>query len=177
RLTAAAFLKGLNSLLPDDVTIHACEPVHNGFHARFDARGKHYRYHIRNTPLAPAIGRQFVWHIRMPLNVPAMAKAAAFLIGTHDFKSFEGAGSPRNHTVRTLTRATVTAEENGNIAVDMEADGFLRFMVRNIVGTLVDVGMGKIPAPEVVAILEAKDRSRASATAPPQGLFLMQVRY
>lgn len=177
RLDAGTFLKGLNSLLPDDVTIHACEPAPDGFHARFDAKGKHYRYHIRNTPLAPAIGRQFVWHIRTPLNVPAMAQAAAFLVGTHDFKSFEGTGSPRAHTVRTITRATVTADENGNLAVDIEADGFLRFMVRNIVGTLVDVGMGKLRPSDVAMILAAKNRSRASATAPPHGLFLVEVRY
>lgn len=176
RLDAPVFLNGLNSLLPADVVVRACDRMPDAFHARFDVTSKRYRYHIRNQPIAPAIGRQFVWHIRRTLDIPAMTDAAAALIGTHDFKAFEGAGSPRDHSIRTVTVSTLKAD-GGNLTYDIQANGFLRFMVRNIVGTLVDVGLGKIDAPDVRTILQSKDRSRAGATAPPQGLFLMDVTY
>jgi tRNA pseudouridine38-40 synthase len=138
---------------------------------------KHYRYHILNRSLAPAIGRQFVWHIRKPLDTTAMIRAAGCLTGTHDFKAFEGAGSPRDHTVRQVTESRLTDAGGGNLTYDIRANGFLRFMVRNIVGTLVEVGHGKIGADEVVDILRTRKRSRAGATAPPQGLFLVEVDY
>lgn len=176
-LNADVFLKGLNSLLPDDVVIRACEQMPETFHARFDVITKRYRYHILNCTIAPAIGRQFVWHIRKPLDTPAMIKAADMVKGTHDFKAFEGTGSPRDHTVRNVTESTLKATDGGNLTYDIQANGFLRFMVRNIVGTLVEVGLGKIAVDDVVDILESKDRSRAGATAPPQGLFLVDVAY
>jgi len=177
RLDAQALRSGLNSLLPDDVVIQTCEPMHEGFHARFDVISKHYRYHILNRPIAPAIGRQFVWHIRKPLDIPAMRAAADGLLGTHDFKAFEGAGSPRSHTVRTVSVSAVKETGGGNLIYDIAANGFLRFMVRNIVGTLMEVGLGKIPVEQVPDILQSRDRSRAGATAPPQGLVLVEVFY
>ncbi len=177
RLDSRTFLNGLNSLLPGDVVVRACDPMPDSFHARFDVRSKHYRYHILNRPIAPAIGRQFVWHIRKPLDTTAMTDAAAILLGTHDFKAFEGAGSPRDHAIRTVTDSTINLTGGGSLTYDIQANGFLRFMVRNIVGTLVDVGVGKIGKQEVQSILQSKDRSRAGATAPPQGLFLMDVTY
>lgn len=177
RLSATVFLKGLNSLLPDDVSICSCKQMAEDFHARFDVRSKHYRYHIINRPVAPAIGRQFVWHIRKPLDTAAMLEAADHMVGTHDFKAFEGAGSPRAHTVRTITESTIHLSDGGKLTYDIRADGFLRFMVRNIVGTLVEVGLGKRPADAMPAILASRDRSQAGATAPPQGLFLMDVTY
>lgn len=177
RLDAEALRNGLNSLLPDDVVIQTCEPMHGGFHARFDAISKHYCYHILNRPIGPAIGRQFVWHIRKPLDIPAMRAAADCLIGTHDFKAFEGTGSPRSHTVRTVSVSAVKETGGGNLTYDIAANGFLRFMVRNIIGTLVEVGLGKIPVEKVPEILQSRDRSRAGATAPPRGLFLVDVSY
>ncbi len=177
RLTADSFLNGLNSLLPDDVVIHKCEPKPYDFHARFDATGKHYRYHILNHWIPSAVGRQYVLHIRKPLDTPAMSVAAKILLGTHDFKAFEGTGSPRAHTVRIVTLSKVKNNDTGNLTYDIKANGFLRYMVRNIVGTLVDVGLGKISANEVKKILLSKDRSRAGATAPPQGLFLVEATY
>ena len=177
RLNAGAIVNGLNSLLPDDVVIRDCVGMPDTFHARFDVKFKHYRYHIRNDPLPAAIGRHFAWQIRKPLDRAAMARAAGLLVGTHDFKAFEGAGSPRAHTVRTVLRSTVHATEAGQLIYDVAADGFLRFMVRNIVGTLVEVGLGKRLPEEVQAILESKDRSCAGVTAPPQGLFLVDVMY
>ena len=98
-------------------------------------------------------------------------------MGTHDFKAFEATGSPRDHSVRTVTHSTVEETGGGNLIYTIEANGFLRFMVRNIVGTLVEVGFGKISAEEIGSILQSRDRSRAGATAPPQGLFLMDVSY
>ena len=177
RLTAQAFLNGLNSLLPDDVVIRTCELMPDAFHARFDVTSKHYRYHILNRPQAPAIGRQFVWHIRNPLDIAAMARAADCLTGTYDFKAFEGTGSPRAHTIRTVTTSQLIDTGNGNLIYDIEANGFLRYMVRNVVGTLVEVGGGRITVVAVRNILQSRDRSRAGATAPPQGLFLMDVSY
>jgi tRNA pseudouridine38-40 synthase len=176
-LDAAIFFNGLNSLLPGDVVVRACDRMPDSFHARFDVQSKRYRYHILNRAIAPAIGRQFVWHIRKPLDITAMAQAAGTLVGTHDFKAFEGTGSPRDHTVRTVTESIVAQTGGGNLTYDVEADGFLRFMVRNIVGTLVEVGLGKRPAADMQAILQSKDRSQAGATAPPQGLFLVEVTY
>jgi tRNA pseudouridine38-40 synthase len=177
RLDARVFLTGLNSLLPGDVVVHACDPMPDVFHARFDVASKRYRYHILNRPIAPAIGRQFVWHIRKQLDTAAMTDAAMVILGTHDFKAFEGAGSPRDHSIRTVTDSTIKATGDGNLTYDIQANGFLRFMVRNIVGTLVEVGLGKIDSQKVRKILQSKDRSRAGATAPPQGLFLMDVTY
>ena len=106
-----------------------------------------------------------------------MSQAARMLIGTHDFKAFEGTGSPRDHTVRTVTDSTVTATGGGNLTYDIKANGFLRYMVRNIAGTLVEVGLGKRSVPDIQEILLSKDRSQAGATAPPHGLFLMDVAY
>jgi tRNA pseudouridine38-40 synthase len=177
RLNASAFVNGLNSLLPDDVVIRDCVPMPNWFHARFDVKSKHYRYHIHNHAIAAAIGRQFVWHIRKALDRSAMAQAAGLLVGTHDFKAFEGAGSPRAHTVRTVLQSTVQSSDDKHLTYDVAANGFLRFMVRNIVGTLVEVGLGKRVPDDMQRILTSMDRSHAGATAPPQGLFLVDVSY
>jgi tRNA pseudouridine38-40 synthase len=111
------------------------------------------------------------------LDLSAMAKAAAHIIGEHDFKAFEGAGSPRSHTVRQVTELDISGHPVGPVTIDVRADGFLRYMVRNIVGTLVEVGLGKIPPQQVQQIIASKDRSLAAATAPARGLFLMEVCY
>ncbi len=176
-LPPAVFQKGLNSLLPDDIIITDCLRVPADFHARFSAIAKTYRYRIVNQPTAPAIGRQYAWHIAQKMDLGSMQAVARILLGEHDFKSFEGSGSPRAHTIRTVRRAEVAAAENRFIDITIEADGFLRYMVRNIVGTLVAVGRGKITATDVREILRGKDRSAAPATAPPHGLFLVQVDY
>jgi tRNA pseudouridine38-40 synthase len=177
RLTAADFLRGLNRLLPADVVIRGCQPAALEFHARFDAQGKTYCYRILNRPLPAAIGRHYAWHVRSLLNLTAMRQAAGFLVGSHDFKAFEGAGSPRAHTVRDLRRLEVVAGEGGRIDLTFEANGFLRVMVRNITGTLVAVGLGKRPPEAVQAILHSRDRSQAAPTAPACGLFLVAVHY
>jgi tRNA pseudouridine38-40 synthase len=176
-ISSRSFQAGLNSLLPNDIVIRSCEAVDDAFHARFNAVGKTYQYRIRNRLTPSAIGRQYEWFIRKKLDVAAMQEAVKMIIGTHDFKSFEGTGSPREHTVRTIKEAAVSEGESGRLFIDITANGFLRYMVRNIIGTLADVGFAKISTEEFKNILDAKDRDIAGVTAPPQGLFLMSVSY
>jgi len=176
-LSETVFQKGLNSLLPGDIVIKDCRRVDQAFHARHDAKSKIYHYRITNRDIPSAICRQYAWFIRRKLDTTAMHAAISHIIGSHDFRSFEGTGSPRSHTTRNVMAADLVEGKEGYVIFQIEADGFLRFMVRNIVGTLVDVGLGKITAAEFEDILASKDRSNASATAPPHGLFLMKVKY
>ena len=170
-------LGGLNSLTAVDIVIKHCEQVAASFHARYDTKSKTYVYRILNRPNPAAIFRQYAWHIGKELNLEAMRAAIVHLIGSHDFKAFEGAGSPRSHTTRSVFKAELIEEEDGYLTFEIEADGFLRFMVRNIVGTLVNVGLGKISPYDFKRILKSKDRNRAGATAPAHGLYLMEVKY
>jgi len=176
-LSPQTFLNGLNSLTKDDIVIIFCDIVDENFHSRFDAKSKTYNYRILNRNLPVAINRQYAWFIKKNLDLDAMRRAVRHIIGTHDFKAFEGTGSPRSHTTRRVFKAKILEKGNGLIVIEIKADGFLRFMVRNIVGTLVDVGLGKTTSDDFKTILLSKDRSTAGATAPPQGLFLMQVKY
>lgn len=176
-LDGPALSGGLNSLTDNDIVILDCREIEDSFHARYDAKSKAYVYKILNRSNPAAIGRQYAWHIRKLLNRESMCAAMVHLIGSHDFKAFEGAGSPRSHTTRRVFRADLIEENNDCLAFEIEADGFLRFMVRNIVGTLVDVGLDKISAEEFTFILNSRDRSLAGATAPAHGLFLKYVTY
>ena len=177
RLEPEEILKGLNSLLPRDIAVRDCRSVPEGFHARFDAKSKLYQYRILNRDTRAAVGRDYAWFIHRPLNVEAMVQAAERLVGQHDFKAFENSGSPRAHTVRNVMRATWVEEQDRRLAFQIEADGFLRAMVRNIVGTLVAVGLGRLDPSEMEVILAGQDRRRAGATAPARGLFLVEVKY
>ena len=176
-LTPEIFQKGLGSLLPEDIVIRDCRTVAQSFHARYDVKSKIYQYKILNRMVPAAIGRQYAWYIRRKLDTGAMRSALAHIAGTHDFKAFEGTGSPRPHTIRNVLAAELSENTDGRVIFKIEADGFLRFMVRNIVGTLVDVGLAKITPDEFKKVLEPRDRRNAGATAPPQGLFLMEVKY
>jgi len=177
RLNGDALQIGLNSLLPDDVVILSCQEMDPGFHARYSARRKIYRYRVLNRRIPEAVGRYYAWHIKRPLSVDNMSAAASLLIGTRDFKAFEGSGSPRSHTTRTIYRAEWVLEGEDYLIFEIEADGFLRFMVRNIVGTLVEVGSGKRTATDMDKILTSRDRSQGGPTAPAHGLFLVEVHY
>ena len=177
RLEPEALLNGLNSLLAEDTVIKVCEQVSSSFHARFDAKSKIYHYKILSRPTPAAIGRQYSWFIRKSLNQDAMRAAISHIIGRHDFKAFEGTGSPRQHTTRQVYSADLIEQQSGLLVFHIEADGFLRYMVRNIVGTLVDVGMQKLTSDDFKSILDSKDRSQASATAPAHGLTLVKVIY
>lgn len=177
QLTPGVFQKGLNSLLPEDIVITSCEVVPEEFHAQYDAKSKTYHYRILNRPIPVAISRQYAWHIRKELDLDAMRSALRFIVGTHDFKAFEGSGSPRADTIRCIINADLFKTDDGYVVLKIEGDGFLRFMVRNIVGTLVDVGLGKITPDDFKRILVSKNRNLAGITAPAHGLFLMTVRY
>ena len=176
-LAPKVFLKGLNSLLPEDIVITSCEEVTERFHARYDVKSKIYHYRILNRPLPVAIYRQYAWHIRKELDLDAMRSTLRLIVGRHDFKAFEGSGSPRADSVRHVMNADLVKKDDGYIVLEIEGDGFLKFMVRNIVGTLVDVGLGKITPDEFKRILESKDRNLAGITAPAHGLFLASVKY
>jgi tRNA pseudouridine38-40 synthase len=171
------FLKGLNSLLPEDIVITSCERVHEKFHARYDAKSKIYHYRILNRPLPAAISRQYAWHIRKTLDLNAMRNALRCVVGRHDFKAFEGSGSPRADSVRCIVTADLVRADDDYVVLKLEGNGFLKFMVRNIVGTLVDVGLGKITPDDFRQIFASKDRNLAGITAPARGLFLMEVKY
>ncbi len=177
RLSPEEILKGLNSLLPRDVAIRDCRWAPEGFHARFDAKSKLYQYRILNRAARAAIGRDYAWLIHRPLNIMVMEQAARHLVGRQDFKAFESAGSPRAHTWRHVRRADWVEEQDRRLTFQIEADGFLRGMVRNIVGTLVAVGLGQRDPQEIAAILASRDRCRAGVTAPARGLFLVAVHY
>ncbi|MBQ1471898.1 MAG: tRNA pseudouridine(38-40) synthase TruA, partial [Eubacterium sp.] len=152
-----------------------------GFHARFDAKGKKYRYMIRCGAGMPVFLSDYRYHVRDQLDTAAMKRAAAQIVGTHDFACFQAAGgTPRETTVRTIQALTIReipVEEGLDIAIEVSGDGFLYNMVRIITGTLVDVGIGRISAEEVGRIIESKDRRNAGHTAPPQGLYLVEVFY
>ena len=176
RLGRSEMQNGLNALLPDTIVIDNCDIVDPSFHARFSAKSKTYRYRILNRPLPSAIDRRYSWHISRSLDLKSMRAAIDCIIGTHDFSAFEGAGSPRTHSRRTVMRAEVT-QQGDMVLLEYKADGFLRHMVRNITGTLVAVGLGRIPIDEFQSILQSQDRARAGVTAPAQGLFLVSVQY
>lgn len=176
-LSPRILLKGLNSLLPGDIVIRACKEADSSFHARYDVISKTYQYKICNQDLPIAVGRQFSWYIRKKLDLNQMKKTMNYILGTHDFKAFEATGSPRSHTIRTVFHADISETENGFLLFTIKADGFLRYMVRNLVGTLVEVGHGKILPEEMEKILCSKNRQNAGATAPPHGLYLISVDY
>ncbi len=176
-LSPEVFQKGLNSLIPNDIVITDCRQVHEKFHARYDVISKIYYYRILNRVIPAAIFRQYAWHVPKKLNLEDMRNALGYIIGTHDFKAFEGAGSPRANTTRCVVNADLVEKKDGHLVFKIEGDGFLRFMVRNIIGTLLDVGLGKMTTNDFKKIFESKDRNLAGATAPAYGLFLKQVKY
>ena len=176
KLNTQDFSGAINSLTPDDIVITGCEEVDDTFHARYSVKSKTYIYKLLNHSNPAALYRQYAWHIRQELNLEAMRTAITHLIGSHDFKAFEGVGSPRSHTTRCVLGASLRKEAQ-YLVFEIEADGFLRFMVRNIVGTLVEVGLEKLTPDDFKGILASKDRSQAGPTAPAQGLFLKEVRY
>jgi tRNA pseudouridine38-40 synthase len=177
RLPPEVIQKALNSMLPADIFIREASYESPLFHARYHALSKVYEYRILNREEPDIFQRRFLWHIRRPLALPEMAKCLDWLMGTHDFSSFRASGSGNVNPVRTIHAARLIEHGEGFITVGFEADGFLRHMVRNIVGTMVEVGLGAIKPERFKEILEARDRGQAGPTAPPNGLFLMQVNY
>ena len=173
----AALARALNGVLPPDLAVVALEPAPDDFHARYDARGKLYRYRIWNGELRSPLRAPRSHWIRAPLDLAAMRGAAKSLVGRHDFAAFQAGGSDERSTLRTLSSLEIDGESRGEILLLMEADGFLRHMVRILAGTLIEVGMGRRPAAGVSDLLASRDRARAGPTAPAQSLTLVRVSY
>jgi tRNA pseudouridine38-40 synthase len=170
--------KGLNSLLPGDIFVRHAERVPLDFHARYSVKSKTYEYRILNRQQPDLFLRHYAWHITRKLDFPGMEACLSLLKGRHDFSSFRSSGSENLNSVREMIRSELHGSfDEGLIHFIFEADGFLRHMVRNIVGTVIEVGSGRTTPDGFLQILEAKDRKRAGIKAPPQGLFLTMVRY
>ena len=180
-------VRALNARLPETIRVASAKAVAATFNARFDARTKTYRYRIWNGPIISPFERLYAWHVVCPLDETAMAEAAELLEGRHDFAAFQGAGSDVATTVRTMMRSRIVApgerqdagRQTGERLIIYEAtgDGFLRHMVRNIAGTLVEVGRGRRTPASIREIMAGRDRSAAGVTAPARGLFLAAVEY
>ncbi|MBM3992020.1 MAG: tRNA pseudouridine(38-40) synthase TruA [Planctomycetes bacterium] len=166
----------LNAHLPEGVVVRRLETCADDFHAQFDACGKRYAYRIETGRFRLPFPPQYSHFVRDPLDLAAMRAAAREFLGEQDFASLASAGSPRKSTVRTI-RALKIVARRGALAIVVEGNGFLYNMVRTIAGTLLDVGRGKLDPARVRAILDARDRREAAATAPPEGLYLLSVLY
>ena len=171
---------GLNALLPPQIAVTDAREVDAGFHPRFSATGKHYRYLVLNRPSrSPRLAHR-AWHIRAPLDEDAMRAAAAHIPGERDFSTFRAAGCTANHPRRRVDEVALgrpDPEEPGLLAIDVRGNAFLRNMVRILAGTLVDVGAGRIDPAQITEILDFRDRSRAGRTAKAHGLELLEVFY
>jgi tRNA pseudouridine38-40 synthase len=183
-VSCQGFLKGLNSMLPLDIRVLDASEVEADFHARLNAKAKTYWYNFSNSSVQLPTERLYAAHFSAELDFEAMKHALTYLAGTHDFSSFEGAGSrdrksSKRGAVRTIIKASLETlgANDGNHRFIITGDGFLRHMVRNIVGTILEVGKGKLTQKDIAAILAAKDRSAAGPTAPAAGLFLKEIFY
>ncbi|MEE3201685.1 MAG: tRNA pseudouridine(38-40) synthase TruA [Acidobacteriota bacterium] len=176
--------RALNAKLPLDIRVLSVEHVQDQFHARFSSRRKIYRYFIAPGPVVSPFVRRYAWHVVEPLDVTAMNKAAVSFLGQHDFEAFQAVGSDVETTVRTISEVTLGTRQlagvestDGLISVDIIGDGFLRHMVRIMVGTLVSVGRGQQPVRAINDVIRSGERECAGITAPAHGLFLVTVKY
>jgi tRNA pseudouridine38-40 synthase len=172
--------RALNAELPRDVAVLDVAEAPEGFHATRDARRKRYRYVIDNGPVRDVFRRRYAWCYPAALDVEAMDRAARCLLGTHDFSSFESSGAERKTSVRTIYDIFVRRGDgaySGMVLIEVEANGFLYNMVRAIVGSLIRVGRAAQAESWLAEVVAARDRRLAGQTAPPQGLFLVQVEY
>jgi tRNA pseudouridine38-40 synthase len=172
-----AFHKGLNSMLPRDIAVLSATEAAPEFHARKSARAKTYEYRILNRGNRSPLARHYAWWIAPPLDLAAMAMAAAILPGEHDFAAFRASGSDNINPVRRVLAARWQEGAGGWLSFTITATGFLRGMVRSLVGTMAEVGRGKAPATILAELLESGARHLAGPTAPPQGLYLVEVFY
>jgi tRNA pseudouridine38-40 synthase len=174
-----ALARALNAILPRDIRVLTVEETRPGFHARFSATGKVYEYRIVNAPLISPFLYRYAWHVRQPLDLDKVREASALLAGAQDFAAFQGSRAKVTSTRRTVR--SIDWEDGGGydlpLVMRIEGNGFLRHMVRNIAGTLVDVGAGRWPPSRVTEILARRDRTQAGPTAPAHGLFLVRVIY
>lgn len=174
----ATIVHGGNALLPPDIRILSGVQVPESFDSRRDATEKEYRYFLYLSPVDSPFLSRYAWHIDARVDIEAVREALSHLVGEHDFTSFRGQGCTAKSPVRKILRAEVTTHGiTGLYSIDIRGSGFLRHMVRNIVGTVVDAGKGKHSADHVGEILRARDRIAAGVNAPPRGLFLWSVTY
>lgn len=171
------FLRSVNALTPYDIAILDVKAAPDEFNARRWATGREYRYFLINRDAPSAVKRHFSWHVPVALDIDAMRQAAGHLIGEHDFASFCASGCDSKTTLRTMRTAALNQRPDGFLEFVFLANGFLKSMVRAIVGTLHQIGLGKIPAGEIEKILSAGDRTEAGPTAPARGLFFTRVDY
>jgi tRNA pseudouridine38-40 synthase len=186
-LPAEVIQRALNAELPNDMVVLAAAEAPAGFDPIRHAHRKSYRYIVQDGPVADVFSRRYAWHVYRRLDADAMHRAAQALVGRLDFSSFETSGSERVSTIRTVHKLTVARQPQsragesdsalGEIRFEITSDGFLYNMMRNIVGTLVEVGRGHREESWLAAVLAAQDRRAAGQTAPPQGLFLVSVEY
>jgi tRNA pseudouridine38-40 synthase len=176
-LPLAAYVKGMNALLPHDVAVRAASLEPDAFDARRSASGKRYRYRIVNGATRAPLCRLQAWQLFRPLDLGAMRAAAAPLVGRHDFAAFQAADCEARHALREVRRLEVLSGMGPELAVVVEATAFVKHMVRNIVGTLVEVGLGRRDPAGTPGLLASRDRTQAGRTAPPQGLVLEEVFY
>jgi tRNA pseudouridine38-40 synthase len=176
RLSPGDWARALNGLLPDDVCIRSVEIVPDDFHARYSAVGKLYEYRILNRPHRSALDRDRAWHLRTELDQHAMREAMECLIGRQDFSSFQGSPTDNRNPICRLRHLSIRTESD-LVWIEAYADRFLKQMVRAIVGTLVEVGLGKRTPASLRDVLAARDRSAAGKTAPAHGLYLIRVDY
>lgn len=172
-----AILRGGNALLPADIRILSAEEVPASFDARRDAREKEYRYFLHLRPVDSPFYSRFAWHIGKPLDIEAMRAGLAHIVGEHDFCSFRGQGCTAKTTVREVFCAELRGKSTGLHFIVISGDGFLRHMVRNVVGTIVDVGKRNYLPERVKELFTLRDRSQAGPTAPARGLFLWNITY
>lgn len=169
--------RALNAHLPKTIRVIELTTAADDFHARFSATGKTYEYRIWNGRTMPPFIRQYAWHIIEPLDLPLMQEASQAIPGEHDFAAFRSARSLNHTTVREITSTSWRREGEQTLVFEIAGKGFLRYMVRSLVGTVVEVGRGQRPAGDIARLLTAPDRAQAGRTAPAQGLFLMKVDY
>lgn len=175
-LPLSAFREGVNRYLPGDIAVRAAEEVPDDFHARYSARGKWYRYTLYLGQMRSPLADRTSWHVRAPLDLQVMAQAARTFVGEHDFTAFRTTGCAARTTRRRIFSLDLV-REGPFLFIDVKGDGFLRNMVRIMVGTLVEIGREKRPAEEVARLLRGGASLRSGPTAPPQGLCLMEVWY
>ncbi len=179
RIETPALARALNAKLPPDIRVLSVEEADPKFHAQYAAKKKRYRYRIDQARVASPMECRYAWHVPQALDIQRMAAAGAMLVGRHDFAAFQTGASEAGvlSTVRTILNLRVTEESDRLVVVEVEGNGFLRYMVRTIVGTLVEVGMGRRAADDMAAVLASSTRSQAGPTAPAHGLFLVHVDY
>jgi tRNA pseudouridine38-40 synthase len=176
KIPVAKFPPAINCALPDDIAVIEAEEADASFHSRYNSKGKKYGYVILNRRAPSPLLKNHAAHVPQNLDVSKMKEAAKYIIGTHDFSAFKASGSSIRNNVRTVSMLDIKRQDD-IIKIEIKADGFLYNMVRIIVGTLIEVGSGKIPPDSIEDIINGKDRRRAGKTAPPQGLYLETVYY